>query len=329
MTNLNVMLTGASGMVGKKILEELCSRESFSVRLFLRNSKKNRKLIRPYSDKVKVVWGSMENYEEVLKAVEGQDIIIHVAAQQPSNINYEEKKVHLVNVVGTENILNAMKEQKKRPCIIYTSTISVYGSRLNNPNIKLTDPLFFSDEDPYAKSKINAERLIQESGFDYLIFRLSYCSSTEMLRFQPLMFDMPLNTHVEIIDTRDIAVAIANSIYMKQIWNKIYNLGGGEKCQIIFRDHFNDLVEIMGFGRDFLPEEAFAKDGFHCGLYDTAQIQSLLQFQEHTLQDFYNDARKWIGFKRYLVPLVKPIIRWYLLKKSRYYKEYKRKKREI
>jgi len=322
------MLTGASGMVGKKILEELLSRESFSVRLFLRDSKKNRKLVRPYYNKLEVVWGSLENREEVLGAVDNQEVIIHIAAQQPSNINYDEKNVHLVNVIGTENILNAMKEQKKRPAIIYTSSISVYGSRLNDPYIKVTDPVFFSDEDPYAKSKINAERLIQESGFDYLIFRLSYCSSTEMLRFQPLMFDMPLDTHVEIIDTRDIALAIVNSIQMKQIWNKIYNLGGGAKCQIIFREHFNDLVEIMGFGRDFLPEEAFAKGGFHCGLYDTNEIQALLQFQEHTLQDFYNDARKWIGFKRYLVPLVKPIIRWYLLKKSRYYKEYKKKQKE-
>lgn len=324
MSNLNVLLTGASGMVGKKILEELISRESFSIRLFLRDSKKNRKLVRSYHNKVEVVWGNLENPEEVFKAVDDQDIVIHVAAQQPSNIKYEEKKVHLINVVGTENILNAMKEQKKRPCIIYTSSIAVYGDRLNNLYIKVSDPLFFSDKDPYAKSKINAERLIQEAGFDYLIFRLSYCSSTEMLRFQPLMFDMPLNTHVEIIDTRDIALAIVNSIQLKQIWNKIYNLGGGARCQIKFREHFNDLVEIMGFGRNFLPEEAFAKEGFHCGLYDTAQIQSLLRFQEHTLQDFYNDARKWIGFKRYLVPLIKPFIRWYLLKKSRYYKEYKK-----
>lgn len=329
MSNLKVLLTGASGMVGKRVLQELISRESFSIRLFLRDSRKNRKLIQPFLNKLDVVWGCLENAEEVLKAVDDQDIVIHVAGEQPSNINYNEKRVHLVNVIGTENILNSMLKQKKRVGIIYTSSIAVYGERLNDPYIKITDPVHFSDKDPYAKSKINAERLIQESGVDHLIFRLSYCSSTEMLRFQPLMFDMPLDTHVEIIDTRDISLAIVNSIQMKQIWNKIYNLGGGVKCQIIFREHFNDLVEIMGFGREFLPEEAFAKDGFHCGLYNTTEIQALLHFQEHTLQDFYNDARKWIGFKRYLVPLVKPIIRWFLLKKSRYYQEFKKNKREI
>ena len=327
MTKVNVMLTGASGMVGKKILEELIFRGLFSIRIFLRNSKKNRKLIHSLSiNDVEVVWGSLENLEEVKKAVENQEVIIHAAALQPSNTNYDEKKVHLVNVVGTENILNAMRQQKKAR-IIYTSSISVYGDRLKDPYIKISDPVVKSDHDPYAKSKLEAEKLIKDSGLEYLIFRLSYCTSTEMLRFQSLMFDMPLDTRVEIIDTRDIAKAIANSIPFKEIWNRTFNLGGGSKCQIIFRDHFNDIVEIMGFGRDFLPEVAFAKGGFHCGFYDTTELQALLKFQDHTLQDFYDDIRKWIGIKRYFVPLVKPIVRWYLLKKSKYYKEFKKNKK--
>ena len=323
MTKLNVMLTGASGMVGKKILEELISRDSFSIRVFARNSKKNRKLFRSFANNdVEVVWGSLENPEEVIKAVENQEIIIHAAALQPSNKNYDEKKVHLINVIGTENILNAMKKQKNAR-IIYTSSISVYGDRLKDPYIKLSDPVVKSDHDLYAKSKLEAEKLIKDSDLEYLIFRLSYCTSTEMLRFQSLMFDMPLDTRVEIIDTRDIAKAIANSIPFKEIWNRTFNLGGGSKCQIIFRDHFNDIVEIMGFGRDFLPEVAFAKGGFHCGFYDTEEVQALLKFQDHTLQDFYDDIREWIGIRRYFVPLVKPIVRWYLLKKSKFYKEFK------
>lgn len=327
MTKLNVMLTGASGMVGKKILEELIFKGLFSIRVFLRDSKKNRKLMRSFAtNDVEVVWGSLENPKEVIKAVENQDVIIHAAALQPSNANYDAKKVHLVNVTGTENILNAAKKQKNAR-IIYTSSISVYGDRLKDPYIKSTDPVVKSDHDPYAKSKLEAEDLIKKSSLDYLIFRLSYCTSTEMLRFQSLMFDMPLDTRVEIIDTRDVAKAVANSILLKEIWNRTFNLGGGTKCQIIFREHFNDIVEIMGFGRDFLPEEAFAKGGFHCGFFDTTEVQSLLKFQVHTLQDFYDDIRKWIGIKRYFVPLVKPIVRWYLLKKSRYYKEFKENKK--
>jgi len=318
------MLTGASGMVGKKILEELIHRGLFSIRVFLRNSKKNRKLMSSFeNNEVEVAWGNLENPEEVIKAVENQEVIIHAAALQPSNKNYDENKVHLVNVVGTENILNAMKKQKSSR-IIYTSSISVYGDRLENPNIKITDPLIKSDHDPYANSKIEAENLIKESGMDYLIFRLSYCTSTEMLRFQSLMFDMPLDTPVEIIDTRDVAKAIVNSIPLKEIWNRAFNLGGGPKCQIIFREHFNDIIEIMGFGRNLLPEEAFAKGGFHCGFYDTTEVQSLLKFQDHTLQDFYDDIRNWMGIKRYFVPLMKPVIRWYLLRKSKYYKEFKK-----
>ena len=327
MTNLNVMLTGASGMVGKKVLEELISKGLFSIRVFLRDSKKNRKLMSPFANNdIEVIWGSLENPGDVNKAVENQEVIIHIAALQPSNAKYDEEKVHLVNVTGTENILNAAKKQKNAR-IIYTSSISVYGDRLKDPYIKITDPVVKSDHDPYAKSKLEAEELIKKSGLDYLIFRLSYCTSTEMLRFQSLMFDMPLDTRVEIIDTRDVATAIVNSILLNEIWNRTFNLGGGTKCQITFREHFNDIVEIMGFGRHFLPEEAFAKGGFHCGFYDTTELQALLKFQDHTLQDFYDDVREWIGIKRYFIPLVKPIVRWYLLKKSKYYKQFKNNKK--
>jgi nucleoside-diphosphate-sugar epimerase len=325
---LKVLLTGASGTVGIDIFNELLSRsEIYDIRLFLRASKKNKKKFVPYLKKVEIIWGCVENYEEVKAAVEDQDIIIHTAAVIPSASYYnpESDQVFIVNVEGTRNIINAILHQKKPMKIIYTSSIAVYGDRIKNPNIKITDPVNISPGHPYAESKLAAERVIQESGIDYVIFRLSYCTSTDMLKFRPVMFDMALKTSVEIIDTRDVALAIVNAIETREIWGKTFNLGGGKQCQIEFGEHLDDMLEIMGFGRHFFPEEAFAQNDSHCGFYDTKEIQELLKFQNHELSDFYEDVKKWIGFKRHLVPLVRPIIRWILLKRSKYYIASKRK----
>ena len=330
MHKTKVLLTGASGTVGIDIFKELLSRlDIYDIRLFLRGSKKNKKGFKLYSKKVEIIWGSVENYEEVKIAMKDQDVVIHTAAVIPSTSHYnpESDYVFTTNVEGTRNVINAMLLQEKPMKIIYTSSIAIYGDRIKDPNIKITDPVKISLGHPYAKSKLAAEQIIIESGMKFIIFRLSYCTSTIMLKFRPVMFDMPLKTSVEIIDTRDVALALVNAIEKLEIWDKIFNLGGGKECQIEFGEHLDDMLEIMGFGRHFFPEEAFSKGDSHCGFYDTREIQELLKFQNHNLSDFYTDVKKWIGFKRYLVPLVRPIIKWILLRRSKYYKESKLKKK--
>ncbi|MCJ7651887.1 MAG: NAD-dependent epimerase/dehydratase family protein, partial [Candidatus Lokiarchaeota archaeon] len=181
MEKTKVLLTGASGTVGIDIFKELLSRSDiYDIRLFLRASKKNKKRFMPYSKKVEIIFGSIENYEEVKIAVEEQDVIIHSAAVIPSASHYNPESVYSVNVEGTRNIINAMLLQKTPTKIIYTSSVSVYGDRLKDPNIKITDPVKISPGHPYEESKIAAERLIQESGIEHVIFRLSYCTSTDM-----------------------------------------------------------------------------------------------------------------------------------------------------
>ncbi|MHA1670930.1 MAG: NAD-dependent epimerase/dehydratase family protein [Promethearchaeota archaeon] len=326
MDKTKVLLTGASGTVGIDIFKELLSRlDIYDIRLFLRASKKNKKQFIPYSNRVKIIWGSIENYEEVKKAVDDQDVVIHCAAVIPSTLHYNPENVNLINVEGTRNVVKSMLLQEKPTKIIYPSSISVYGDRIKDPNIKITDPVKITPGHPYAESKLAAEQIIQESGLEYVIFRLSYCTSTKMLKFRPVLFDIPLKTSVEIIDTRDVALALVNSIETREIWGNIFNLGGGKECQIEFGEHIDDMLEIMGFGRHFFPENAFAKNDSHCGFYDTREIETILKFQKHDLSDFYADVKRWIGVKRYLVPLVRPIIRWALLKRSEYYKANKKK----
>ena len=147
-----------------------------------------------------------------------------------------------------------------------------------------------------------------------------------MLKFRPIMFHIPLDTHLEIIHVKDVAQAIVNAIESDKAWKTIFNLGGGKDCQIVYKENLSDYYEIMGFGRNFLPDTAFAKTGTYGGIFDpleTRDLQNLLNFQHHIIQDFYNEVKKSIGVKRYLFPLIKPIARWYILRKSEFYQKFK------
>jgi len=329
MVKKKILLTGASGTVGKEVFKELLSRtDKYEVSLFLRGSPKNKKLFKHYLYKVKIFWGALQNFEEVKEAVNGQDVVLHLAAALP-DVGLKNPEILIsTNVDGIRNVINAMSSQPIKPKLIYTSSVAVYGDRRKNPIIKLSDPIDINSEDLYTTTKLKAENLIKESKLEYCIFRVSYVVAIDVIRLRPVMFFIPLDTFVETIHAKDVGLALVNAIDSNEIWNNTFNLGGGKKCQISYIDNMNDMFEIMGFGRGFLPEEAFSKSHSHCGFFDdqeTNYIQSVLRFQNFTLEDFYEEVKQWIGFKKYLIPLVKPVIRWYILRKSEFYQDYKKK----
>lgn len=330
MKKKKILLTGASGTIGKEIFRELISRSrNYELSLLLRPSHKNKKLFKSYKETVDIIWGNIQNYEDVKKSVFNKDIVIHAAGVLPDIAMFNPDLAKLTNIGGTANVLNAMKAQKNNPKIIFTSSAAVYSKNLENPIIKISDPVDINPKDIYSYTKIEAEKLIINSGMDYCIFRILYVASVEVLKFRPVMFQIPLDTPLEIIHVKDLAQAIANALESEKIWGKIFNLGGGKSCQTIYRDNLNNYYEIMGLGRNFLPETAFAKKGLYYGIFDsqeTNDLQRLLDFQHHTLQDFYIEVRKWIGLKRYLTPLIKPFARWYILRKSEFHQNFKKKK---
>jgi nucleoside-diphosphate-sugar epimerase len=327
MRKKKILLTGASGTIGKEIFRELLSRsEKFDVTLFLRPSRKNKRLFKPWMKSTEIIWGTLLNYDDIEKAVFNKDVIIHSAGVLPDIAMFQPDIAKKTNIDGTNNVLTAIMDQKSSPKIIFTSSEAVYGKHVEDPIIKLSDPVAIDTNDTYTFTKIEAEKLIINSGMEFCILRIPYVVAVEMLRFRTIMFHIPLETWLETIHVKDVANGVVNLIDSDKVWGKIFNLGGGKECQIKYGENLSDYYEIMGLGRDFLPETAFAKSGISGGIYDlqeTQEVQNLLNFQQHTLQDFYNEVREWIGRKKYIIRLVKPIARWYVLRKSEPYQKYK------
>ena len=74
-----IFLTGATGTMGWAGLQELLKRtDRFRVVVLARKSKKNIRKLQPLMDKIKVVWGDLTHYEDVLAGVTGADYVLHV-----------------------------------------------------------------------------------------------------------------------------------------------------------------------------------------------------------------------------------------------------------
>jgi nucleoside-diphosphate-sugar epimerase len=319
---MKILVTGAFGNVGLSTINELL-RSNHQISVFEIYNKNNRKIAKKYKNKTEIIWGDLRNYSDVERAIEGQDIVIHLAAIIPPLADNYPELAEAVNIGGTVNIINAMKKQGNKPKLIFTSSIAVYGDRRENPLIKVSDPLKPSRGDYYALTKIEAEKLIRESGVTFSIFRLTYITSINKLKMDPLMFHMPLDTCIEICDTKDVGCALVNAIECNEVWGKTFLIAGGEQCRTTYKEYLNNMMEIFGLGSNFLPEHAFEKKDFHCGFLDTMKSQQLLTYQKHTLNDYYNEVRQKIGSKRYFMPLAKWAVRLNLLKQSYAYRRFK------
>lgn len=319
---MKVLLTGAFGNVGLSTLKEMLKR-NYDIRIFDIKTKKNKRIAYKYKKDVEVVWGDLRNYKDVERAVSDRDVVVHVAAIIPPLADKKPKFAESVNIGGTSNIIRAMESQPKKPKLIFTSSVAVYGDRLENPLISPEDKLNPNHDDEYAKQKIICEELIKKSSLEWAIFRLTYIVSLNKLQMDPLMFEMPLETCIEICDTKDVGLALTNAVENEEIWGNIMHIAGGERCRISYRAYLNKMLDIFGIGFEEFPNEAFRQGrGFHCGFMTTDKSQALLNYQRYTLDDYFNAVRKKVVFSRFFTMMFKPIAQKYLLNKSHYYREY-------
>ena len=317
---MHVLLTGAFGNVGKSTLDALLTR-GHSIRIFDIDSPQNRKYAQSLeSPSIEIIWGDLRNKTDIEKAFHDDiDVVIHIAAIIPPLADKNPRLAEAVNVGGTKNLLDVMKTQKDPPSIIYTSSIAVYGDRVNNPYIRSTDPVDIHSEDIYTQTKLKAEALVRDAHIPWVIFRLTYIVSPDKIQMDPLMFHMPLKTSIEICHTKDVGVALANAVTCEKIWGDIFHIAGGEKCRTTYEEYIGNMMEIFGLGSDLLPPEAFSTGKFHCGYMDTTRSQALLQYQSITLEDYYQEVRKKVSTWSWITRFFKWIIREYLLSKSEFY----------
>jgi nucleoside-diphosphate-sugar epimerase len=264
-------------------------------------------------------WGDIRDKKTVEMAVAGSDTIIHLAACIPPLADKNPDLAAEINITGTRNIIEAAKQQRKPPHIIYSSSIAVYGDRRQNPCIRIDDPVSPNDDDYYAKQKVFSEILLKESGVPWTILRLTYITDVERLKLDPLMFSMPLETHLEICDVEDAARAIANAADTDENRAKMMNIGGGVRCRTTFGEYLSEMFRLFGLGRQLFNRPAFSTKKFHCGLIDSEISEKVLSYQHISLSDFYEKVKKKYRVQSVFFFMLRPLIRMILLFSSPYF----------
>ncbi|MFQ5960110.1 MAG: hopanoid-associated sugar epimerase [Candidatus Methylomirabilales bacterium] len=150
---MKALVTGATGFVGGNLVREL-----------LKDGVAVRALVRPGTPRttiegldVEVVSGDLQDRESLRRALNGSQVLYHVAARY-SLSSRDRTEMQRANVEGTRNILEVARAVGIER-VVYTSTVGALGIPKNNlPGTEETPVTLREMVGPYKSSKFLAER---------------------------------------------------------------------------------------------------------------------------------------------------------------------------
>lgn len=252
-----ILVTGAGGFIGSHLTERLID-SGHTTTTFLRyTSTANRgHMVHPLAD---MAWGDIRNRDDVIRAMRGCTIVVHLAAQIAIPYSYISSADFVTtNIIGTENVLMAAKELHVRR-VVYISTSEVYGTAQEIP---ITEKHPLVAQSPYAASKIGAEKL---------------CEAFNRTYGTPIVVVRPFNTY----GPRQSARAVIPSIIQQALNGDCIQL-----ANFLCRRDFNYVGDTV----DSLMKVVFSKDG--CG-----QVFNLATGQTYSLIEVVKEVAKISGRK--------------------------------
>ena len=199
-----VLVTGAGGFIGSHLVEALVQ-SGCRVRAMLhydsRPHRGNLEFVDPeVLGQVEIIAGDVTDAHFLFRAVQGCDVVFHLAALIGIPYSYRAPSAYVqTNVVGTLNVLEACRIQRVER-LIHTSTSECYGTAQYTP-IDEKHPL--QGQSPYSASKIGADKLVES-------YHLSFSLPVATLR--------PFNTYGPRQSARAVVPTILCQLLSGRAW---------------------------------------------------------------------------------------------------------------
>ncbi len=192
--SMKVLITGGAGFIGSNLTKRLVE-DGHSV-VVIDSLLRGNKLEKDTFSKITFIQGDVRDYELVLNASKGCDLIFHLAAVLGVDIVADNPVETMdVEVIGTRNVVNAAEANNIKK-IMYASTSGIYGhSAIDNA---LTEEVLVDPRTSYAMAKRYNEIYLashhEEKGIDVIALRFFnvYGWNQDNRMVVPLFFEQAL-----------------------------------------------------------------------------------------------------------------------------------------
>lgn len=261
---MKALIIGAAGFVGGHLINHLCSIENietFATKL------KAEKISNECIGKENVY--DLDICDDVqtktVMDIIRPDYIFHLAAQSSVSLSWKEPALtYNINVIGTINILEAIRKLELTTRILLIGSAEEYG-RIERDELPINENAPIRPSNPYAVSKASQEAIaklyVQAYGIDIIMVRafnhIGPGQSTsfaipdfakqlvdiESGRKEPVIYTGNLNAKRDFTDVRDIVEGYCKLV-RKGITGEIYNIGSGRSYSI--KELLRKMIEISG-----------------------------------------------------------------------------------
>jgi UDP-glucose 4-epimerase len=276
-----VLVTGGAGFIGSHLVDALVER-GLSVRILDDLSTGRPDNLNP---KAKLIVVDIRDLESIRPAFVNVDTVFHTAALARVPLSIDKPvETHMVNAVGTLNVLMAARDAKVRR-VVFSGSSSVYG---NQDALPLREHMKPNPLNPYALQKLVGEeytRLFHQLfGMETLTLRYFNVFGPRMttvgayvtvigifLRLRregkPLTIHGDGNQSRDFTHVRDVAHANVLAMDCELADGRPLNIGQGSRVSI------TGIADMIGGPRVYLPSRA--GDMRHT-LADFAQAEKVL-----------------------------------------------------
>lgn len=271
LTGQKYLVTGAGGFIGSHLVEALVRAGADVTAMVRYGSASSWGNLEFVPDDVKgefrVVAGNIDDGDFVMHAMQGVDVVCHLAALIAIPYSYVAPRSYVrTNVEGTLNVVEAARRLSVRR-VVHTSTSEVYGTAIRVP-IDEEHPL--QGQSPYSASKIGADKIAESyyRSFDTGVVTLrpfnTFGPRQSARAFIPTIISQALTQDViklgSLTPERDmtfvtdtVAGFVAASV-TPGIEGQTINLGTGSTFTI---GHFAErILKLMGVEKEIVADSA-------------------------------------------------------------------------
>lgn len=268
------LITGITGQDGY-FLSKLLLEKGYNVHgLVRRNSQKSignlALLNKDELDKITIHWADITDSMVVDSTIKKEqfDEIYHLAAQSFVTLSFTNpKSTYDINIGGTLNMVNAVKEHSPKSKLYFAATSELYGQVKAMPQNEETP---FHPRSPYGVSKLAGFWTIK-----------NYRESYDLFMTNGILFNHESEVRGEEFVTQKIAISVANIVNDKEEFIELGNLDAKRDW-----GYAKDYVEGM-----WLMLQQDKPDDF---VLATGQSHSIREFVEKAF-GIVNITIEWVG----------------------------------
>lgn len=283
---MKVLVTGASGFLGRYVVEALVDRDDCDV------VGTTRRAVEAVPGSVYVSGMEVHSDTDWSDVLLGVDVVVHCAARVHVSKTETNSEIALMNEVNVEGTLNLATQAAdagvKR--LVFISSIGVLGDRTVDPfkGSEIPNP-----ESPYARSKLQAEdelkSLSERRNFEYVIIRPPMIygpgapgNFARLVRFSSLPLPVGAATGLRsFVSVWNLTDLIVQCVERPEAKNQVFLVSDGE--DLSSRDFIEAIATARGRSclMPYVPSAlmrfvltALGKKGIWQSLFGTLQIDT-------------------------------------------------------